>query len=428
MFSLVLLPLFPLIRDGESSNTFANSARSEISTRGDVTDGWKRTEWEDHRECRIVEVCLDDEQYCESNMTLKNLENEEELVIIDLTKDYIHEIRGKIKRGVLKSYIEEICDIAFVTTGDSEDCMVIRTQNRCKWKAISENYCSNVKTMDLSPTEDVPKDCTLSPGWTGMMMNTTRRQDGTYKLNWPVELVSSILSPGCVHHHSCPSRTQCAIFWDVFSGTQVHCFNIRTIIFWYGFPFASILCSNHHAVFTVPGCHKGNVTDLLNVTFENSSFDLSTDFMNIILCQVNYDEFLFIFKIFQGHITLTILLIIKADFHNSTFSVVFPLGPFPPISDIPPCWDLTPCRIGKCVTAFSISDEWKKRKKNKWKHTVDGVQCSWPCYRDTELNLCYQQWKVSSGTQGNLQCQNVTFPPLWPDVPVGESLPIRINW
>ena len=66
-------------------------------------------------------------------MTLKNLENEEELVIIDLTTDFPQEIRVKIDQGVLKSYIEDICDIAFVTTRTSEHCMVIRTPNRCEW-------------------------------------------------------------------------------------------------------------------------------------------------------------------------------------------------------------------------------------------------------------------------------------------------------
>ena len=66
-------------------------------------------------------------------MTLKNLENEEELVIIDLTTDFPQEIRVKIDQGVLKSYIEDICDIAFVTTRTSEHCMVIRAPNRCEW-------------------------------------------------------------------------------------------------------------------------------------------------------------------------------------------------------------------------------------------------------------------------------------------------------
>ena len=170
MLSLVLFPLFPLIK-GE--------------------DGWKDTVWKDHKECKIEEACLDDEQHCESNMTLKNLENKEELVIIDLTTYFPQE--RKIDQGVLKSYIEEICDIAFVTNREGEDCMVIRTPNRCEWRPISDNYCSHVRTMDSNPFGEFSKDCSLSPGWTGIM-NTTRGQDGTYKLNW----ASLVKNPRCV--------------------------------------------------------------------------------------------------------------------------------------------------------------------------------------------------------------------------------------
>ena len=95
-------------------------------------------------------------------MTLKNLENEEELVIIDLTTYFPQE--KKIDQGVLKSYIEEICDIAFVTNREGGDCMVIRTPNRCEWRPISDNYCSHVRTMDSNPFGEFSKDCLLSPG------------------------------------------------------------------------------------------------------------------------------------------------------------------------------------------------------------------------------------------------------------------------
>ena len=59
MLSIVLFPLFPLI-NGEY--------------------GWKDTVWEDHKECRLEEAYLEDEDLCEINMNLKNLEDKDLLL------------------------------------------------------------------------------------------------------------------------------------------------------------------------------------------------------------------------------------------------------------------------------------------------------------------------------------------------------------
>ena len=132
-------------------------------------------------------------------MTLSTLESEDELVIIDLSIDYPREKHTKINQGGLQGYIDNICDLAFVTNRSKSDCVECRTPNRCGWRSVSRKprdnlYCSSVTPVSLTPTGEVPKDCSVGPGWRGEL-ETSRGQDGTFKLNW----ASLVQNPRCVY-------------------------------------------------------------------------------------------------------------------------------------------------------------------------------------------------------------------------------------
>ena len=130
VFVLLFLTLVSFIRTEHISNKTSISANPEKTKNPSnelVKSRIKYTQWEDYKECRVQEICLDDAEHCESNVTLRDLEKEEELVIIDLPKGLEEE--HVINHGDVSRKISQICDVAFVTNRSKSNCMVLRTPN-----------------------------------------------------------------------------------------------------------------------------------------------------------------------------------------------------------------------------------------------------------------------------------------------------------
>ena len=196
IFPLVFLTLLSFISAENIPNTTisANPEKRKNSTEEGVKQRTKWTKWEDYKECGIQEICLNDAEHCESKLRLKDLENEEEVVYIDLTQDLFVEKQVKVNLTVLKRYIDKMCDLAFVSNRSKSNCMVMRTPNRCDWRAKwTRADCYVVETKDSKFIGgDIPRDCTQGPGWRGEL-ETSKGPDGTYKIKWS----SLVKNPRC---------------------------------------------------------------------------------------------------------------------------------------------------------------------------------------------------------------------------------------
>ena len=194
----LLFTFFYFNRAEQISNTtiVSNPEETKNPTKALVKRSLPYPWWEDYTECGVQEVCLEDAEHCESNVTIGDLEKEEELVIIDLTKEHPEEEHVKINHGDVRRKIDQVCDIAFVTNSNEKNCMMIRTPNRCKWNSelTGADLCSIVAIMNSTFIGgDIPKDCSQGPGWRGEI-ETIKGKDGTYKLNW----ASLVKNPRCV--------------------------------------------------------------------------------------------------------------------------------------------------------------------------------------------------------------------------------------
>ena len=119
----------------EEFNTSTNSTPNGELTNRDTSKGWEQINWLDYKECKVHELCSDDDRQCNSKWTWKDLKKERQATIIDVTNSR-RVVIDQINPEEYKLYKESICDLAFLTKGEKSNCTMLRTQNRCKWKPI----------------------------------------------------------------------------------------------------------------------------------------------------------------------------------------------------------------------------------------------------------------------------------------------------